>query len=106
MKKTKKCRVILYAHPHEDVAAMYLCGVNHASGEWDARFASPMKYTDEGWRAIKILPVGQPFEFKVLCSRDWHGVEKGTWGEEIGNHVIVAEKGLVVHMDIPSFRKD
>lgn len=104
--ENKRCRVILYAHPREEVQQMYLCGVNRASGEWDANLAKPMRLTEEGWRAIKILPVGQPFEFKVLCSKDWRGVEKGIWNEEIGNHVIVAEKGLVVHMDIPSFRKD
>lgn len=102
----KICRVILYAHPREAVEEMYLCGVNHASGEWDAKLATRMKWTEQGWRAIKMLPVGEAFEFKVLRAPDWHGVEKGTWGEEIPNHVIVAEKGLVVHMDIPNFRKD
>ena len=104
--KKKLCRVTLYAHPREAVEEMYLCGINHASGEWDATLSSRMKWTEQGWRAIKLLPVGEPFEFKVLCSRDWHGVEKGIWGEEIANHVIIAEKGLVVHMDIPNFRKD
>ena len=102
----KLCRVTLYAHPREDVQEMYLCGVNHASGEWDAQLATPMRKTPDGWRAIKMLPVGEPFEFKVLNSRNWQGVEKGTWGEEIPNHIIVAVKGLVVHMNIPNFRKD
>ena len=102
----KMCRVTLYAHPREDVEQMYLCGENHASGEWNATLATKMKKTEEGWRAIKVLPVGGEFHFKVLCAPDWHGVEKGTWCEEISNHVITAEKGLVVHMNIPNFRKD
>ena len=102
----KKCRVIFYAHPRESVEEMYLCGVNHASGEWHPEQSTRMKWTENGWRAIKILPVGEPFEFKVLCAKSWTAVEKGIWGEEISNHVVVAEKGLVVHMDIPNFRKD
>jgi hypothetical protein len=102
----KTVRVILYAHPREAVGEMYLCGENHASGSWDAARATKMKYTEDGWRAIKYLPAGAKFEFKVLCAPSWHGVEKGTWCEEIPNHVITAEKGLVVHMNIPNFRKD
>ena len=103
-KKKKYCRVTFYAHPREAVEEMYLCGENHASGEWVAELATKMTLTDKGWRAIKVLPVGEPFEFKVLRINSWYGVEKGTWGEEIPNHVIVAEKGLVVDMDIPNFR--
>ncbi|MBQ4443829.1 MAG: hypothetical protein II896_04110 [Clostridia bacterium] len=111
MKKSKQqkkqlCRVTFYAHPREAVEEMYLCGENHASGLWDASSATKMKPTEQGFRAIKVLPVGEPFEFKVLRTNDWSGVEKGVWNEEIPNHVIVAYKGLVVDMDIPSFRKD
>lgn len=104
--ETKLCRVILFAHPREDVEQMYLCGETRSSGEWIAEAATPMKRTPEGWRAIKYLPVGSTFRFKVLRDNSWHGVEKGTWGEEIDNHVITAEKGLVVHMNIPNFRQD
>ena len=104
--ETKLCRVFLYAHPREQVEEMYLCGENRASGAWDAALATKMKLTEDGWRAIKMLPVGSTFEFKVLRDKSWHGVEKGTWGEEIPNHVITAEKGLVVHMNIPNFRQD
>ncbi len=104
--KTKNCRVIIYAQTREQVEQLYLCGVNHASGEWNAQQSTKMKWTTEGWRAIKYLPVGGVFEFKVLRDKDWHGVEKGTWGEEIPNHCITAQKGLVVRLDIPNFRQD
>ena len=104
--KKKTCRVTIYAHPREEVQEMYLCGENHASGEWNAEFSTKMKLTSNGWRAIKVLPVGETFEFKVSRTNSWEGVEKGTWGEEIPNHIIVAAKGLVINMDIPSFRKE
>ena len=102
----KLVRVILFAHPRENVDEMYLCGENRASGSWDAAHATKMKRTEDGFRAIKYLPVGKPFEFKVLAAPSWYRVEKGTWREEIPNHVITAEKGMVVHMNIPNFRND
>ena len=103
LKSGKKCRVILYAIPQEPVEQMYICGEIKSAGEWNATVAKPMKLTDKGWRAIKILPVGSVFAFKVLKGQDWKNVEKGTWREEIANHEIVAEKGLVVTMPIPTF---
>ena len=105
LRSGKKCRVILYAIPAQPVEQMFICGEIHSAGEWDATLAKPMKLTDKGWRAIKILPVGSTFAFKVLSDRNWDAVEKGTWREEIPNHVIVAEKGLVVTMPIPTFAK-
>ena len=102
----KKCRVIFYATTPQPADQLYLCGEPHNAGNWDAALAKPMKWTDKGWRAIKILPVGEVFEFKILRSRSWQDVEKGIWGEEIANHAIVAQKGLVVEMDIPNFRLD
>lgn len=101
--KPKKCRVTLYAIPQEPVEQLYLCGDTHSAGEWDANIAKPMKLTDKGWRAIKVLPVGSVFTFKILKGKDWKDVEKGYWKEEIANHAIVAEKGLVVTMPIPTF---
>lgn len=102
----KKCRVVLYAQPKDPVDRLYICGEIHSAGEWDAAKAKPMKYTDKGWRAIKILPIGSVFAFKILKGQSWQNVEKGTWGEEIANHEIVAAKGLVVTMPIPSFRNE
>lgn len=102
----KKCKVTFIATTPHKVDALYLCGEPHNAGCWDADKAAPMKLTDEGWRVVKVLPVGEEFEFKILNRPDWHGVEKGTWGEEIPNHCIVAEKGLVVRMTIPNFRLD
>lgn len=104
--KPKIVRVLLYAHPREQVQQMYLCGENRASGNWNPEFAYKMTLTPDGWRAIKYLPEGKPFEFKVLRGKSWYDVEKGTWCEEISNHVITAQKGLVVHMNIPNFRQD
>lgn len=107
MANGKKCRVILYAKTDWDTPeGLYLCGVTRTSGNWQPKDACKMISTDKGWRAIKYLTVGEPFEFKILRGRDWHHVEKGFWNEEIPNHHIVPAKGLVVEMYIPTFRQD
>lgn len=106
IKAGRKCRVYLYAQPAQPQQQLYICGDIPSAGEWNAAIAKPMKLTDKGWRAIKVLPVGSAFSFKILRDRTWAAVEKGTWREEIDNHVIVAQKGLVVTMPIPTFANE
>ena len=106
IKAGRKCRVYLYAIPAQPVEQLYICGDIHSAGSWDASIAKPMRLTEKGWRAIKILPVGSEFSFKILRDQTWAAVEKGTWREEIPNHVIVAQKGLVVTMPIPTFANE
>ncbi len=107
MSDVKKCRVTFYAKtdwPTPD--GLYLCGVTHTSGSWQPEDAWKMTLTDKGYKAIKYLAVGEAFEFKILRGKSWHDVEKGYWNEEIANHRVVAQKGLVVEMYIPTFRLD
>ena len=107
MANKEKCRVTFFAKTDWDTPdGLYLCGVTHTSGSWQPQDAWKMTSTDKGWKAIKYLDPGEEYEFKILRGRDWHQVEKGFWNEEIPNHKIVASKGLVVEMYIPTFRQD
>ena len=43
-------------------------------------------------------------KFKFITMKDWNGVEKGIWNEEINNRVIVPTKGLELNLTIETFR--
>lgn len=37
--------------------------------------------------------------------KDWNGVEKGIWNEEISNREVVPTKGLKLELTIETFRQ-
>ena len=47
-----------------------------------------------------MLPAGEVVEFKFVSLKDWNGVEKGIWNEEISNRVVVPTKGLKLDLTI------
>ena len=54
---------------------------------------------------LKFLPVDEVVEYKFITMKDWMGVEKGIWNEEISNREVVPYKGLVLELTIETFRQ-
>ena len=48
------------------------------------------------------LPKGY-FEFKIINEKDWKGVEKGIWKEEISNHTYNLTKDAIIEDVIHNF---
>ncbi len=86
---------------------VYLVGSVAALGEWDPKKAVKLELCDtcNKYTAAKLLPAGETVEFKVLSAKTWDAVEKGLYGEEVENHVIVPEKGLTVEVEVVNFAK-
>jgi hypothetical protein len=77
-----------------------------ALGGWDPSKAVELKKEQDGSFSVsKMLPTGQIVEFKILCDKSWDKVEKGVYNEEIKNHIISPEKGLVAEYDVARFNK-
>jgi len=77
-----------------------------ALGGWDPSKAVELKNEGNGIFTIsKKMSTGQMVEFKVLCDKSWDKVEKGYYNEEIMNHIITPEKGLVVEINVARFNK-
>ena len=77
-----------------------------ALGSWDPNKAVELKNEGNGVFTItKMMATGQMVEFKILCDKSWDKVEKGVYNEEIMNHIIAPEKGLVVELNVARFNK-
>ena len=102
--KGTKCRVKFVVTTPHAVRKLYICGDTANLGNWDVSEAKEMRKKEDRFELVKIFPIGEVVNFKVLEKMTWERVELGYWCEDIANHTIVAEKGLVVNMEIPNFR--
>ena len=83
---------------------VYLVGSIPLLGGWNPEKAIQLEKKGNGvFSTSKMLPTGQLVEFKVLAEKNWNRVEKGVYSEEVQNHVIAPEKGLVVEIDVARF---
>lgn len=85
---------------------LYIVGSSNALGAWDINNAVEMKRDEKGLFTIaKMMEPGEIVEFKVLKEKSWDAVEKGVYGQEIANHIISPQKGLVVNLAVARFAK-
>ncbi len=85
---------------------VYIIGSVPALGGWNPEKALEMKSEGNGvFTLSKLLATGGIVEFKVLSGKSWEKVEKGVYNEEIKNHIIAPEKGLVVDINVARFNK-
>ena len=101
-----KVKVTISVSPKLACENLYIVGSTSSIGYWDTRKATALKYdeTSNSFKAIKFLPAGETVEYKFIRSKDWYGVEKGIWNEEISNRVVIPEKGLHLELTIETFR--
>ena len=103
-----KVRVRISVAPKVACDNLYIVGSTHNLGEWDPNRATQLKYNEERncYVCTKFLPVDEVVEYKFITMKDWMGVEKGIWNEEISNRQVVATKGLVLDLTIETFRNN
>ena len=84
---------------------LYLVGSTANLGNWDPKDAVKMDFCVAcgKFTVTKLFAEGTTVEFKVLKAKNYDGVEKGTWGEELENHSVVATKGLEVEVAVYNF---
>jgi hypothetical protein len=86
---------------------LYIVGSTSSLGMWDPKKATELRYDEEtnAYVVNKLLPLEEVVEFKFVTTKDWNGVEKGIWNEEISNREVVPTKGLKLDLTIETFRK-
>lgn len=85
---------------------VFIVGSVRALGGWDPSKAVELKKEKDGVFSVsKMLETGQMVEFKILADKSWDRVEKGSYNEEIMNHIITPIKGLEVELDVARFNK-
>lgn len=101
------CFVNFVVNTFAPVSDMYISGSTKNLGLWNASKAVRLTSTD-GYKFTirKRFKIGESVEFKVLTLRDWRGVEKGMFAEEIANHHIIADKGAVAEVTVYNWRRD
>lgn len=84
---------------------LYIVGSTSSLGNWNPKKATQLKYNEEtnSYVANKFLPLEEVVEFKFVTMKDWNGVEKGIWREEISNRTLVPTKGLKLDLTIETF---
>ena len=87
---------------------LYIVGSTSNLGCWEPSKATQLRYNKETncYVCTKFLPVDEIVEYKFITIKNWLGVEKGIWNEEISNREVVASKGLVLELTIETFRKN
>ena len=100
----KRCRVKFVVTTPHAVRKLYLCGSTKNLGEWNPTDAKELHKKDDTFVLCKYFHVGETVSFKVLEKMSWERVELGYWCEDVANHTITAEKGLVVNIEIPNFK--
>lgn len=100
-----KVRVSFSVAPKTYCEELYIVGSTSSLGYWDVKKATKLTYCQECQKFFvnKILPADETVEFKFITKKDWNGVEKGIWREEICNRTIVPVKGLKLDLTIESF---
>jgi len=91
----------------KDAKEVYVVGNTQALGAWDAKKAVKCDFCTECGKFVlsKMMPAGEPVEFKFLAAKTWDAVEKGAYGEELENHGLVPAKGLVAEFEVVNFAK-
>ena len=103
-----KVRVKFYVSPKTSCENLFIVGSTSSLGYWDPKKATPLTYNEEvnAFVATKYLPVDEVVEYKFITMKDWNGVEKGIWNEEICNRTVVPTKGLQLVLTIETFRQN
>lgn len=98
----KKCYVTFVVHVVGDKPdRCFLCGNKEILGGWVAENAREMTKTDAGNFSLRArFNEGEMIAFKVLSGPSWRCVDKGIFGEEIENHVVIAASGIVKEITI------
>lgn len=101
-----KVRVKFFVSPKTPCENLFIVGSTSSLGYWDPKKATQLKFDEEtnSYYCMKYLPVDEEVEFKFITIRDWNGVEKGIWNEEICNRKVVPNKGLVLKLTIETFK--
>ena len=102
-----RVRVSFSVAPKTPCDNLYIVGSTSNLGNWDPKKATQLSYNNElnAFVVNKFLPLEEVVEFKFITMRDWNGVEKGIWNEEISNREVVPTKGLKLELTIETFRK-
>lgn len=100
-----KVRVVINVEVKAQCEEVYLVGSATNIGSWDLENAVKLNYNNESnvYTTTKMFEAGEAVEFKILSQTNWANVEKGMFNEEIVNHVIVPEKGLVAEIVVYNF---
>lgn len=87
----------------KDIANLYISGNILELGNWNLYHSVKMEKVNENLFTLDIrLPKGY-FEFKITNEKDWNGVEKGIWKEEISNHTYNLTKDAIIEDVIYNF---
>ena len=103
-----RVRVKFSVTPKTSCDNLFIIGSTHNLGEWDPSKATQLRFNEEtnSYVCTKFLPVDEVVEYKFITKKDWFGVEKGIWNEEISNRQVVATKGLALELTIETFRQN
>ena len=101
----KRVKVIFNVSPKTPCNNLYIVGSIKNLGNWDPKKATILKFNEDKncYVCTKFLPENELVEFKFITKKDWLGVEKGIWNEEISNREIIPSKGLVLNLTIETF---
>ena len=101
----KKVKVLFNVSPKTPCDNLYIVGSIKNLGNWNPKKATQLKFNDElnAYVCTKFLPENELVEYKFITKKDWEGVEKGIWNEEISNRTIVPTKGLILNLTIETF---
>ena len=102
-----KVRVRFSVQPKTPCDNLYIVGSTSNLGYWEPSKATQLRFNEEtnSYVCTKFLPVEEVVEYKFITMKDWMGVEKGIWNEEISNREVVPTKGLVLELTIETFRQ-
>ena len=103
-----RVKVKFSVQPKTPCDNLYIVGSTSSLGNWDPKKATQLVYNEEtnSYVVNKFLPLEEVVEYKFVTMKDWNGVEKGIWNEEINNRVIVPTKGLELNLTIETFRNN
>ena len=103
-----RVKVSFSVQPKTPCDNLYIVGSTSSLGNWDPKKATQLKYNEEtnSYVVNKFLPLEEVVEYKFVTMKDWVGVEKGIWNEEINNRTVVPTKGLKLDLTIETFRQN
>ena len=106
MKEAKYCFVTINMQTRLPQSKVLLSGNTSNLGFWNPNNAKECKKIDDTHFTARCrFLINQEVEFKFVFENDWTSVEKGMWIEEIKNHTLVANKGLVINIDVYNWAK-
>ena len=103
-----RVRVNFSVTPKTPCENLLIVGSTSSLGKWDPKKAIKLRYCEEtnSYVVNKFLPVDEVVEYKFVTMKDWLGVEKGIWNEEINNRTLTPIKGLKLVLTIETFRQN